>query len=141
VRAAARAAQCLDFIERLPQGWQTRLGEIGARLSGGERQRISIARALLKDAPIVVLDEPTAALDTESELAVQRAIDHLVRERSVIVIAHRLSTIAAADRILVLDDGRLVQQGRHEELLARPGRYAAMWQAQQQAKAWHVGAV
>ncbi|MBK1688924.1 ABC transporter ATP-binding protein [Rubrivivax gelatinosus] len=140
VRAAARAAQCLDFIERLPQGWQTRLGEIGARLSGGERQRISIARALLKDAPIVVLDEPTAALDTESELAVQRAIDHLVRERSVIVIAHRLSTIAAADRILVLDEGRLVQQGRHDELLAVPGRYRAMWQAQQQVKAWHVGA-
>ncbi|MBK1715556.1 ABC transporter ATP-binding protein [Rubrivivax gelatinosus] len=140
VVAAARAAQCLDFIERLPQGWQTRLGEIGARLSGGERQRLSIARALLKDAPIVVLDEPTAALDTESELAVQRAIDHLVRERSVIVIAHRLSTIAAADRILVLDEGRLVQQGRHDELLAEPGRYRTMWQAQQQVKDWHVGA-
>ena len=138
VREAARAAQCLDFIERLPQGWDTRLGDIGARLSGGERQRISIARALLKDAPIVILDEPTAALDTESELAVQRAIDALVESRTVIVIAHRLSTIAAADRILVIDGGRLVQQGRHDELLAQEGRYRAMWAAQQRAKAWHV---
>lgn len=138
VREAARAAQCLDFIERLPQGWDTRLGDIGARLSGGERQRLSIARALLKDAPIVVLDEPTAALDTESELAVQRAIDALVESRTVIVIAHRLSTIAAADRILVIDGGRLVQQGRHDELIAQEGRYRAMWSAQQRVKAWHV---
>ena len=138
VREAARAAQCLDFIERLPQGWDTRLGDIGARLSGGERQRISIARALLKDAPIVILDEPTAALDTESELAVQQAIDALVESRTVIVIAHRLSTIAAADRVLVIDDGRLVQKGRHDELIAQQGRYRAMWSAQQRAKAWHV---
>ncbi|CAM3687017.1 ABC transporter ATP-binding protein [Paracidovorax anthurii] len=136
VRAAARAAQCLDFIERLPQGWHTRLGEIGDRLSGGERQRISIARALLKDAPIVVLDEPTAALDTESELAVQRAIDTLVRDKTVIVIAHRLSTIAGADRILVVEGGRLVEQGRHGELLERAGRYHALWSAQQAAGAW-----
>ncbi|CAD0330599.1 ABC transporter ATP-binding protein [Xanthomonas hortorum] len=138
VRAAAAAAQCLDFIERLPQGWNTRLGEIGDRLSGGERQRISIARALLKDAPIVVLDEPTAALDTESELAVQRAIDTLVRDKTVIVIAHRLSTIAGADRILVVEDGRLVEQGRHEELLTCNGRYGALWNAQQVATAWRV---
>ncbi|MFP3742652.1 ABC transporter ATP-binding protein [Achromobacter sp. SIMBA_011] len=131
VRAAARAAHCLDFIERLPQGWQTRLGEAGGKLSGGERQRLSIARAILKDAPIVILDEPTAALDTESELAVQAAIDTLVAERSVIVIAHRLSTIVAADRILVFEDGRITQRGTHAELLARPGRYRRMWQAQQ----------
>ncbi|PPT74843.1 ABC transporter ATP-binding protein/permease [Xanthomonas arboricola] len=136
VRAAARAAQCLDFIERLSQGWNTRLGEIGDRLSGGERQRISIARALLKDAPIVVLDEPTAALDTESELAVQRAIDALVRDRTVIVIAHRLSTIAGADRILVVEGGRLVEQGQHRDLLASAGRYDAMWKAQQAAAEW-----
>ncbi|AHF02491.1 ABC transporter permease [Marichromatium purpuratum 984] len=138
VEAAARAAQCLSFIERLPQGWDTRLGEIGGRLSGGERQRISIARALLKDAPIVVLDEPTAALDTESEVAVQRAIDALVRAKTVIVIAHRLSTIAAADRILVIEDGRLVEQGRHQELLDAAGRYRSMWDAQQATKDWHL---
>lgn len=131
VRAAARAAHCLDFIERLPQGWQTRLGEAGGKLSGGERQRLSIARAILKDSPIVILDEPTAALDTESELAVQAAIDTLVAERSVIVIAHRLSTIVAADRILVFEDGRITQRGTHAELLAQPGRYRRMWQAQQ----------
>ena len=141
LREAARAAQCLALIESLPQGWHTRLGDIGARLSGGERQRLSIARALLKDAPIVILDEPTAALDTESELGVQAAIDALVREKTVIVIAHRLSTIVAADRILVLDQGRLVQQGRHGELLAQGGRYAAMWAAQQRVKGWHVSDV
>lgn len=135
---AARAARCTEFIERLPQGWNTRLGEIGGRLSGGERQRISIARALLKNAPIVVLDEPTAALDTESELSVQQAIDALVREKTVIVIAHRLSTIAAAERILVIDAGRLVEQGNHTELLASNGRYRAMWEAQTKIKDWHL---
>ncbi|MBQ1784200.1 MAG: ABC transporter ATP-binding protein [Gammaproteobacteria bacterium] len=138
VLAAAEAAQCRAFIERLPQGWDTRIGDIGGRLSGGERQRISIARALLKDAPIVILDEPTAALDTESELAVQRAIDALVNNKTVIVIAHRLSTIVAANQILVLDDGRLVEQGRHAQLLANGGRYRRMWDAQQQAKHWQL---
>lgn len=131
IRQAARAAHCLDFIERLPQGWQTRLGEAGNRLSGGERQRLSIARAILKDAPIVILDEPTAALDTESELAVQAAIDILVQQRSVIVIAHRLSTIVAADRILVFEDGRITQSGKHADLLQVQGRYRAMWMAQE----------
>lgn len=131
IRAAARAAYCLDFVERLRQGWQTRLGEAGSRLSGGERQRLSIARAILKDAPIVILDEPTAALDTESELAVQSAIDALVRERSVIVIAHRLSTIVAADNILVFEDGSITQSGTHADLLRVQGRYRAMWMAQE----------
>lgn len=140
VRAAARAAHCHDFIERLPEGYLTRVGDIGGRLSGGERQRISIARAMLKDAPIVVLDEPTAALDTESERAVQAAIDRLVRDRTVIVIAHRLSTIAGADRILVIDAGGLAEQGRHDELLRAGGRYARMWQAQEAVKHWHVRA-
>lgn len=138
VETAAAAAQCLDFIERLPQGWHTRLGDIGGRLSGGERQRISIARALLKNAPIVVLDEPTAALDTESEVAVQRAIDALVREKTVIVIAHRLSTVVGADQILVIDDGRVAEHGRHAELLRKGGRYARMWRAQQEVKEWHL---
>jgi ATP-binding cassette, subfamily B, bacterial IrtB/YbtQ len=139
VEGAARSAQCLDFIERLPQRWHTRLGDIGGRLSGGERQRLSIARALLKNAPIVILDEPTAALDTQSELAVQRAIDALIADKTVIVIAHRLSTIAGADRIVVLDEGRVVAQGRHDMLLASGGRYASMWAAQQRTKAWRVG--
>jgi len=139
VEQAADMAQCREFIARLPQGWNTRLGDMGARLSGGERQRISIARALLKNAPIILLDEPTAALDTHSELAVQAAIDTLVREKTVIVIAHRLSTIAGADQILVLDGGRLVQSGTHGQLLQQEGRYRRMWQAQQQVKNWHVG--
>ncbi|EMK3529650.1 ABC transporter ATP-binding protein [Pseudomonas aeruginosa] len=138
VEAAARAAHCHEFIQRLPEGYATRVSDIGGRLSGGERQRISIARAMLKDAPIVILDEPTAALDTESEVAVQTAIDALVRERTVIVIAHRLSTIAAADQILVIDEGQVVEAGRHADLLARGGRYARMWQAQQSAKNWHA---
>lgn len=141
VEAAARTAHCHDFVVRLPQGYHTRVGDIGGRLSGGERQRISIARAILKDAPIVILDEPTAALDTESEVAVQRTVDALVRQRTVIVIAHRLSTIAAADQILVIDGGRLVEQGQHAELLAAGGRYRAMWEAQARAKAWHLGAI
>jgi len=139
VEHAARMAHC-DFIERLPQGWDTRLGDIGGRLSGGERQRISIARALLKNAPILILDEPTAALDTESERAVQTAIDALVQEKTVIVIAHRLSTIAGADQIVVLDGGRIVQTGTHADLVQqKDGRYARMWAAQQRVKSWHVG--
>lgn len=138
VQAALHMAQCTGFVERLPQGWHTRLGDIGGRLSGGERQRISIARALLKEAPIVILDEPTAALDTESEVAVQQAIDALVRDKTVIVIAHRLSTIAGADQILVLDPGQPPVQGRHAELLERSARYAAMWAAQQSLKVWRT---
>mgnify|MGYP000848546026 FL=1 len=139
VEAAGRAAYCHEFVTRLPEGYQTRVGDIGGRLSGGERQRISIARAILKNAPIVILDEPTASLDAESEVAVQRAIDELVRERTVIVIAHRLSTIAAAEQILVIDDGCVVESGRHADLLASNGRYAQMWRAQQSVKHWHVG--
>ena len=139
VHAAARAAHCLEFIERLPQGWNTRIGETGGRLSGGERQRLSIARALLKDAPIVVLDEPTASLDTESERAVQRAIETLVKNRTVIVIAHRLSTIAGAGQIIVVDQGKALETGTHEALLAGNGRYAALWAAQQRAKQWRAG--
>lgn len=138
VENTARSAYCHEFISRLPQGYQTRIGDIGGTLSGGERQRISIARAILKDAPIVILDEPTAALDTESELAVQQAIDELVKNRTVIVIAHRLSTIVGADQIVVLEEGKIIQSGRHSELLEHAGRYQAMWQAQQQVKNWHL---
>jgi len=138
IEHAAMMAQC-DFIERLPQGWDTRLGDIGGRLSGGERQRISIARALLKNAPILILDEPTAALDTESERAVQRAIDTLVQEKTVIVIAHRLSTITGAEQIVVLDQGQVVESGSHAQLLENAAKYSRMWSAQQRAKNWHVG--
>ncbi|HHP7244276.1 MAG TPA: ABC transporter ATP-binding protein, partial [Elainellaceae cyanobacterium] len=111
VEAAAQAANCHDFITRLPQGYETRIGDIGGALSGGERQRLSIARAILKNAPIILLDEPTSALDTESEVAVQDAINRLVVDKTVIVIAHRLSTIVAADLILTLADGRVIERG------------------------------
>ncbi|PDW02397.1 ABC transporter ATP-binding protein [Candidatus Viridilinea mediisalina] len=138
VEEAAREANCHEFITRLPDGYATRVGDIGGALSGGERQRVSIARAILKDAPLVLLDEPTAALDTESEVAVQHAIDRLVRNKTVIVIAHRLSTVVGADQILVLDNGQIVERGGHAELLALEGKYAAMWAAQQRAKHWRL---
>lgn len=140
VEAAARAANCHSFISRLPHGYNTQVGEIGGALSGGERQRISIARAILKDAPIILLDEPTSALDTESEVAVQRAIDQLVVDKTVIVIAHRLSTVVGADQILVLEHGQIVAQGNHRDLLQQPGRYAAMWAVQQQSQGWRIAA-
>ncbi|MFD3702123.1 ABC transporter ATP-binding protein [Nocardia sp. NPDC058658] len=141
IEAAARAANVDTFVRRWPDGYDTRVGEIGAALSGGERQRISIARAILKDAPVVLLDEPTAALDTESEVVVQEAISALVKGKTVVVIAHRLSTIVGADQILVVDDGRIVQRGAHGELIADPdGRYARMWRAQSEARHWHAPA-
>lgn len=135
---AAKLAHCHDFIENLPNGYDTVVGEIGSKLSGGEKQRISIARAILKNAPIVILDEPTAALDTESEVAVQQAINTLVKDKTVIVIAHRLSTITHAQQILVLEEGKLVEQGAHAELVAKKGRYYDLWQAQLSAKVWRV---
>ncbi len=123
VEGAARAANAHHFIERLPQGYDTLLGERGMRLSGGERQRIAIARALLRDPPILILDEATSSLDTESERLVQVAIARLLQNRTVLVVAHRLSTVARADRIVVLDGGRLIEQGRHEELVRAGGLY------------------
>ena len=128
--SAAKAAYALEFIEALPQGFDTIIGEGGVRLSGGQQQRLCIARALLKNAPILILDEATSSLDTESEREVQRALDNLMRGRTTFVIAHRLSTIKDADRIVVLVGGRIVEQGRHEELLAKGGEYAHLYNLQ-----------
>ncbi len=127
---AARAANALDFIDALPQGLDSRAGEGGALLSGGQRQRLAIARALLKNAPILILDEATSALDSESERLIQDALQRLLRDRTVLVIAHRLSTVEHADQIAVLDQGRIVEVGKHAELLARGGHYAALYKMQ-----------
>ncbi|MFZ8927562.1 MAG: ABC transporter ATP-binding protein, partial [Candidatus Nanopelagicales bacterium] len=127
---ALQAAHARDFVEGLPEGLDTNVGERGVKLSGGEKQRLSIARALLKNAPILLLDEATSALDSQTERDIQDALQEMGRGRSVIVIAHRLSTIAEADRIVVLEAGRIVEEVTHEALLAREGRYAAMWARQ-----------
>jgi len=127
---AARAANAYDFIMNLPNKFDTVIGELGARLSGGERQRISIARALLKDAPILILDEATSSLDTESELEVQEALENLMKGRTTLVIAHRLSTISHADRIIVLVDGQIVEEGTHDELLRQNGEYCKLYNMQ-----------
>ncbi len=137
---AARQACCHDFIMKLPQGYNTPVGEGGCTLSGGEKQRISIARALLKDAPIVLLDEATASLDPENEIQVQRAINALVSNKTVVIIAHRLKTIKGADKIIVLEDGKIVGQGTHEELQAKQGLYNHLWTLQQQSAGWRMKA-
>lgn len=138
VIAAAQAAHCEEFIDRMPQGWETKLGENGARLSGGERQRISIARALLKDAPIVLLDEATSSLDPENETLVQDAIRRLCDGKTVLVIAHRLRTVAGANIIVVLDRGRVAEQGTHAELMAVEGLYARLVRIQQESFGWSL---
>ncbi len=124
IEAAARAANVHQFIERLPEGYETIIGERGATLSGGERQRLSIARALLKDAPILILDEPTSALDAQTEELLLEALERLMKGRTTFIIAHRLSTIRKADWILVLENGQLIEQGTHKELLANEGLFS-----------------
>ena len=138
VLAAARAAQCDGFIRRLPDGYQTVIGENGSTLSGGERQRISIARALLKDAPVILLDEATASLDVENESAVQAALSELVKDKTVLIIAHRMRTVAGADKIVVLEQGHVAQQGSPAELMAQGGLYRHMVELQQQTNAWQL---
>ena len=138
IMAAAKKACCHDFIMKLPQAYDTLVGEGGCTLSGGERQRISIARAILKDAPVVLLDEATASLDPENEVEVQKAIDTLIQGHTVIVIAHRLKTIKNADKIVVLDRGRVVEQGRHDELMEEGGLYARLWELQERSAGWRI---
>ena len=138
IREAARAAHALNFIEHLPQGFDTVIGESGARLSGGERQRVSIARAILKNAPILILDEATSSLDTESEREVQQAIENLVQSRTTFVIAHRLSTIRNADRIIVIQEGKIVEEGTHDSLLPQGGVYTMLYDMQFQDDAMEL---
>ncbi|MFJ4142894.1 ABC transporter ATP-binding protein [Pseudomonas sp. NPDC089734] len=135
---AARLAQAHDFIEALPEGYATRIGEGGGWLSGGERQRLSIARALLKNSPILLLDEATSSVDPSSEAAIQLGLDALVRDRTVLVIAHRLHNIQHADQILVMDRGRIVERGCHDDLLALDGLYTRLWKQQSQARHWNL---
>ena len=139
VRAAAKAANCDEFVQRLPRGYDTPIGENGAKLSGGERQRISIARALLKDAPIVLLDEATASLDVENETKVQEALSRLLAGKTVLVIAHRMRTVAGADRIVVLENGRVAQQGAPAQLMERGGLYRRMVELQRESARWKLG--
>ena len=138
VIAAARAAQCHEFIEKLPNGYETRIGDKGVFLSGGEAQRVCVARAILKNAPILVLDEATAFADPENEYKMQQALKSLIKDKTVIIIAHRLSSIVSSDRIIVLKDGRAVQCGRHEELSSQEGVYKKMWNAYTSAFRWQL---
>mgnify|MGYP000205266665 FL=1 len=136
--AAAKAAQCHEFIERLPQGYETRIGDEGVYLSGGEAQRVCVARAILKNAPILVLDEATAFADPENEYKMQQALQSLIKGKTVIIIAHRLSSIVSADNIVVLQQGRIVQQGQHDDLSVAEGLYKNMWDAYTSAYHWKL---
>ena len=136
VLVAARMAHCDEFAEKLPNGWQTIIGENGSELSGGERQRISIARAFLKDAPIILLDEATASLDVDNETLIQEALSKLIQNKTVLIIAHRMRTVANADKIVVLSSGCVVESGAPQELEAKQGVYAHMLQTQKDTAAW-----
>ena len=138
VTEAAKKARCHDFIMKLPQGYDTVIGEAGGSLSGGERQRLSIARAIMKDAPIIILDEATANVDPENEKELMEAIGELTREKTVIMIAHRLKTVRHADQILVVDKGRIVQRGTHDELMAQDGIYRHFITGREQAVGWKL---
>ena len=136
---AARKARVDEFVRELPDGYETLVGEAGGALSGGQKQRISIARALLKDAPIVILDEATASIDPENESLIQGALSELTRGKTVVVIAHRLATIESADQILVVEGGRIVQRGTHEELLGQEGTYRRFVEIRSRAEGWRIG--
>ena len=138
VIAAAKAAQCHEFISKLPNGYHTVVGSKGIHLSGGERQRIAIARAIIKNSPIIVLDEATAFSDPENEYLIQKAFEKLMQGKTVIIIAHRLSTIRNADKIIVMEKGHLVEEGKHDELVAAGGRYAQMWNHYTEAIGWKI---
>jgi ATP-binding cassette subfamily B protein len=129
---AAKVAHILDFIESLPDGWETTVGERGLKLSGGEKQRVSIARTLLKNPPILIFDEATSALDSGTEKAIQAELAEISRDRTTLMIAHRLSTIVDADQILVMEAGSIVERGSFRELMAQDGRFAQMWRLQQE---------
>ena len=138
VVAAAKKACCHDFISALPEGYNTLIGEGGASLSGGEKQRISIARAIMKDAPIVILDEATANVDPENEKELMEAVEALTREKTIIMIAHRLKTVRHADQIIVIDQGHIAQQGNHESLMKEEGIYKRFVDAREQAVSWKI---
>jgi ATP-binding cassette subfamily B protein len=138
--AAANAAQCGAFIEALPRGYDTVIGTKGIHLSGGERQRLVIARAILKNAPVIVLDEATAFADPENEREIQKALEHLMKDKTVIIIAHRLSTVRGADKIVVIDRGRVAEEGRHDTLASAGGRYSRMWEHYSGALEWTLAA-
>lgn len=138
VMEAARKAHCHEFIMELENKYDTMVGEGGARLSGGERQRIAIARAILKNAPLLVLDEATASVDPENELLIQEALKTLVKNKTLLIIAHRLSTVRGAHQILVLKEGGIAEKGSHEELMRRKGIYYQFWQCQERLKSWSI---
>ena len=138
VIAAAKKASCHDFIMALPDGYDTLVGEGGASLSGGEKQRIAIARAIMKDSPIIILDEATANVDPENEKELTEAIENLTREKTIIMIAHRLKTVRHADQIIVVDKGQIVQKGKHEDLIKQEGIYRNFVSGRKQAVSWKI---
>ena len=138
VMAAAKLAHCDEFVNKLPNGWQTTIGENGSELSGGERQRVSIARAFLKDAPIILLDEATASLDVDNETLIQESLSKLIQNKTVMIIAHRMRTVANADKIVVLKDGKVAEQGKPDELAKTGGIYSNMVEKQLASAEWKL---